>query len=42
LSNVRARIQALHGNEARLTAAERDRLWRVEIVLPAVESHERA
>jgi hypothetical protein len=42
LSNVRNRIQALHGQEARMTAGERDRTWRVEIVLPAVESHERA
>jgi two-component system sensor histidine kinase AlgZ len=36
LANVRARLQALHGAAGRLSAAERDGLWRVEISMPAV------
>lgn len=38
LSNVRARLRALHGGEATLSAEERDSVWRVELTLPAVES----
>jgi two-component system sensor histidine kinase AlgZ len=34
LSNVRARLRALHGDDARLRAGEEDGVWRVEIVLP--------
>ena len=36
LANVRARLQALHGAEGRLTAAEREGLWRVDISMPAL------
>jgi two-component system sensor histidine kinase AlgZ len=35
LSNVRARLRALHGDDARLSAVERDGTWRVDISLPA-------
>jgi two-component system sensor histidine kinase AlgZ len=35
LANVRARLRALHGDEARLSAAERDGVWRVEMSLPS-------
>lgn len=35
LANVRARLQALHGADARVTADEQGRTWRVEIALPA-------
>ena len=35
LANVRARLRALHGTEARVTASEHDGTWRVELVLPA-------
>lgn len=38
LSNVRARLKALHGADAHLTASEAEGLWRVEIALPAVEA----
>lgn len=34
LGNVRARLRALHGEAARVTATETDGLWRVEIALP--------
>ena len=34
LSNVRARLTALHGHDARLTAGEVDGLWRVELWMP--------
>ena len=34
LSNVRARLRALHGDEARMRAGEEEGVWRVEIVLP--------
>jgi hypothetical protein len=37
LANVRARLRALHGADAHLAAGERDGVWRVELVLPAVE-----
>ncbi|HEV3484576.1 MAG TPA: histidine kinase, partial [Vicinamibacterales bacterium] len=37
LSNVRARLQALHGMEGRLTAAEHEGVWRVDISMPAVK-----
>ncbi len=36
LANVRARLRALHGDEARVTAFETDGRWRVEVALPAV------
>ena len=35
LANVRARLRALHGTEARVTASEHDGTWRVELALPA-------
>lgn len=35
LANVRARLRALHGDDARVSSAERDGTWRVEISLPA-------
>jgi two-component system, LytTR family, sensor histidine kinase AlgZ len=38
LANVRARLRALHGDNARLTAAERDGVWRVEVSLPMEDS----
>jgi len=34
LANVRARLRALHGDNARVAAAELDGVWRVEIGLP--------
>jgi signal transduction histidine kinase len=34
LSNVRARLKALHGPGAHLTASEAEGVWRVEIALP--------
>ncbi|MGH9159848.1 MAG: sensor histidine kinase, partial [Vicinamibacteraceae bacterium] len=37
LANVRARLRALHGTDASLSAGERDGGWRVEVRLPAVE-----
>jgi two-component system sensor histidine kinase AlgZ len=37
LANVRARLRALHGQDAWLSAGERDGLWRVELAMPAVE-----
>jgi hypothetical protein len=36
LSNVRARLRALHGADATVTAGERDDRWVVEMRLPAV------
>jgi hypothetical protein len=36
LANVRARLRALHGVEARVTARDEGRLWRTEVSLPAV------
>jgi two-component system, LytTR family, sensor histidine kinase AlgZ len=36
LSNVRARLRALHGDEARVHAGERDGVWRVEVTMPVV------
>ena len=36
LANVRARLRALHGDDAHLRAAEEGDVWRVEIVLPAL------
>lgn len=35
LANVRARLEALHGRDARLDASETGGVWRVEITLPA-------
>lgn len=35
LANVRARLRALHGDDARLSSGESGGLWRVELVLPA-------
>lgn len=35
LSNVRGRLRALHGNDARVTTAEQDGVWRVEVMMPA-------
>ena len=37
LANVRARLRALHGQDAALITVEEDSLWRVELTLPAVE-----
>ena len=34
LANVRARLRALHGDDGRLSAEERDGVWRVEMSLP--------
>jgi len=34
LANVRARLHAAHGEDARLSAGERDGSWRVELTLP--------
>jgi histidine kinase/histidine kinase/DNA gyrase B/HSP90-like ATPase len=34
LANVRARLRALHGDNARLSAEEREGVWRVEVSLP--------
>jgi len=34
LANVRARLRALHGDNARLSTAEQDGVWRVEVSLP--------
>jgi two-component system sensor histidine kinase AlgZ len=45
LSNVRARLRALHSDDARVRAGEEGGVWRVEIVLPAQlaadDGHER-
>jgi len=38
LANVRARLRALHGDNARVAAAEHDGVWRVEIGLPLEDS----
>ncbi len=35
LSNVRARLRALHGGEARVSSDERAGVWRVEMTMPA-------
>jgi two-component system, LytTR family, sensor histidine kinase AlgZ len=37
LANVRARLRALHGEDATLVAEEREDRWHVELTLPAVE-----
>jgi two-component system sensor histidine kinase AlgZ len=34
LTNVRGRLRALHGDDARVDAAERDGFWRVEVTMP--------
>jgi signal transduction histidine kinase len=34
LANVRARLRALHGDDARMRAEDEGAMWRVEIVLP--------
>jgi two-component system sensor histidine kinase AlgZ len=39
LTNVRARLAALYGDEARVSATEADEVWRVEVTLPAEQSH---
>ena len=36
LANVRARLQALHGAEGQLIAAEQQGTWRVDITMPAM------
>jgi two-component system sensor histidine kinase AlgZ len=36
MSNVRARLTALHGTEARLSTSEEQGTWRVELRLPAI------
>jgi sensor histidine kinase YesM len=41
IANVRARLGALHGTEARLDATEQNGLWRVELTMPALPSAER-
>jgi len=38
LANVRARLRAVHGQAASLTAEARGSTWRVEIVMPAIEA----
>ena len=38
LANVRARLRALHGDDAWVSAREGDGRWRVEVALPAVEA----
>jgi len=38
LANVRARLRALHGDDARLSAEERDGVWRVQVSLPMDDS----
>ena len=40
LANVRARLRALHGDDARVSATEADGWWRVEVVLPRVSEDE--
>ena len=37
LANVRARLRALHGNDATLVAAEGESTWRIELTMPAVD-----
>lgn len=38
LANVRARLRALHGQDATILVGEADGMWRVEIMLPVVVS----
>ncbi|MEP6916264.1 MAG: histidine kinase [Acidobacteriota bacterium] len=38
LANVGARLRALHGDDARMMAFEREGTWRVEIALPAEDA----
>ncbi len=38
LGNVRARLRALHGDDAWLSAAEANGVWRVEVVLPIAQA----
>jgi LytS/YehU family sensor histidine kinase len=38
LSNVRARLRALHGAQATVSAGEQNGVWRVEVILPALEA----
>ncbi len=38
LGNVRARLRALHGDDAWLSAAEANGVWRVELVLPIAQA----
>jgi two-component system sensor histidine kinase AlgZ len=38
LTNVRARLRALHGMDAVLAAGEQRSIWRVELTMPAVEA----
>jgi signal transduction histidine kinase len=42
LANVRARLRALHGDDAQVSAAEHDGVWRVEVVMSAMEHIERS
>jgi LytS/YehU family sensor histidine kinase len=39
LANVRARLRALYGLDARLDATENGGIWRVELSLPAADPH---
>jgi two-component system sensor histidine kinase AlgZ len=39
LSNVRARLSAVYGDDAAVRSTEADGLWRVELTLPAERSH---
>jgi sensor histidine kinase YesM len=39
LANVRARLSALHGIDARLDATEQNGVWRVEVTMPLDEGH---
>jgi two-component system, LytTR family, sensor histidine kinase AlgZ len=38
LSNARARLQALHGQDAVLAVHEQDAVWRAEVTIPVVEA----
>jgi two-component system, LytTR family, sensor histidine kinase AlgZ len=38
LSNVRARLTAVYGEDARISSSEADGIWRVEVTLPAERS----
>jgi hypothetical protein len=38
LSNVRARLRALHGADGQLTTVEQDGVWRVELSFPATDA----
>jgi two-component system sensor histidine kinase AlgZ len=38
LANVRARLRALHGDDAWVSASEADGVWKVEVVMPRVSA----